>query len=102
MHTKNKHLYKKYVYFIFLQVQERWLQDNLTLRKRDEELKEVVTKREALLKEMGNIQVLQLRRYELSSLLCKPERSLRTIEEFFFPQTDCSKTTLTCFVVFNI
>uniref|UniRef100_A0A3Q3FJ57 RAD50 homolog, double strand break repair protein n=1 Tax=Kryptolebias marmoratus TaxID=37003 RepID=A0A3Q3FJ57_KRYMA len=42
-------------------VQERWLQDNLTLRKRVEELKEVVTKREALLKEMGNMQVLQLR-----------------------------------------
>uniref|UniRef100_A0A7N6AT37 Zinc-hook domain-containing protein n=1 Tax=Anabas testudineus TaxID=64144 RepID=A0A7N6AT37_ANATE len=42
-------------------VQERWLQDNLTLRKRIEELKEVVAKREALLKEMGNMQVLQLR-----------------------------------------
>nr|XP_033466773.1 DNA repair protein RAD50 [Epinephelus lanceolatus] len=42
-------------------VQERWLQDNLTLRKRVEELKEVVSKREALLKEMGNMQVLQLR-----------------------------------------
>ncbi|KAK7926333.1 hypothetical protein WMY93_008643 [Mugilogobius chulae] len=42
-------------------VQERWLQDNLTLRKRVEELKEVETKREALLKDMGNMQVLQLR-----------------------------------------
>ncbi|KAM9847048.1 DNA repair protein RAD50 isoform 2-T2 [Aulostomus maculatus] len=42
-------------------VQERWLQDNLTLRKRVEELKEVVTKREALMKDMGNMQVLQLR-----------------------------------------
>ncbi|XP_034034944.1 DNA repair protein RAD50 [Thalassophryne amazonica] len=42
-------------------VQERWLQDNLTLRKRVEELKEVVAKREALLKDMGNMQVLQLR-----------------------------------------
>ncbi|XP_068187944.1 DNA repair protein RAD50 [Antennarius striatus] len=42
-------------------VQERWLQDNLTLRKRVEELKEVVAKREALLTDMGNMQVLQLR-----------------------------------------
>uniref|UniRef100_A0A8C2ARY0 RAD50 homolog, double strand break repair protein n=1 Tax=Cyprinus carpio TaxID=7962 RepID=A0A8C2ARY0_CYPCA len=42
-------------------VQERWLQDNLTLRKRMEELKEVSRKREDLVKEMGNMQVLQLR-----------------------------------------
>ncbi|KAK5858806.1 hypothetical protein PBY51_002921 [Eleginops maclovinus] len=42
-------------------VQERWLQDNLTLRKRVEELKEVVAKREVLLKDIGNMQVLQLR-----------------------------------------
>ncbi|KAF4098237.1 DNA repair protein RAD50 [Onychostoma macrolepis] len=42
-------------------VQERWLQDNLTLRKRVEELKEVSRKREDLVKEMGNMQVLQLR-----------------------------------------
>ncbi|XP_061596775.1 DNA repair protein RAD50 [Cololabis saira] len=42
-------------------VQERWLLDNLTLRKRVEELKEVVAKREALLKDMGNMQVHQLR-----------------------------------------
>ncbi|KAJ0061778.1 hypothetical protein NL108_009442, partial [Boleophthalmus pectinirostris] len=42
-------------------VQERWLQDNLTLRKRVEELKEVEAKREVLLKDMGNMQVLQLR-----------------------------------------
>ncbi|XP_008330529.1 DNA repair protein RAD50 [Cynoglossus semilaevis] len=42
-------------------VQERWLQDNLTLRKRMEELKEVVAKHEALMKDMGNMQVLQLR-----------------------------------------
>ncbi|XP_073336108.1 DNA repair protein RAD50 [Pagrus major] len=42
-------------------VQERWLQDNLTLRKRVEELKEVVAKREVLMKDMGNMQVLQLR-----------------------------------------
>nr|XP_061801475.1 DNA repair protein RAD50-like [Nerophis lumbriciformis] len=42
-------------------VQERWLQDNLTLRKRLEELKEVVAKREALCKDIGNMQVMQLR-----------------------------------------
>uniref|UniRef100_A0A665UIQ2 Zinc-hook domain-containing protein n=1 Tax=Echeneis naucrates TaxID=173247 RepID=A0A665UIQ2_ECHNA len=42
-------------------VQERWLQDNLTLRKRMEELKEVVAKREVLMKDIGNMQVLQLR-----------------------------------------
>ncbi|XP_069574315.1 DNA repair protein RAD50 isoform X1 [Brachyistius frenatus] len=41
-------------------VQERWLQDNLTLRKRVEELKDVVARREALLKDMGNMQVMQL------------------------------------------
>uniref|UniRef100_A0A3B4GBZ5 RAD50 double strand break repair protein n=1 Tax=Pundamilia nyererei TaxID=303518 RepID=A0A3B4GBZ5_9CICH len=43
-------------------VQERWLQDNLTLRKRVEELKEVLGKREALMKDMGNMQVMQLRK----------------------------------------
>lgn len=37
------------------------MHDNLTLRKRVEELKEVVSKRDALLKDMGNMQVLQLR-----------------------------------------
>ncbi|XP_062262168.1 DNA repair protein RAD50 [Platichthys flesus] len=42
-------------------VQERWLQDNLTLRKRVEELKDVVAKREALMKDMGSMQVQQLR-----------------------------------------
>uniref|UniRef100_H2L8A9 RAD50 double strand break repair protein n=1 Tax=Oryzias latipes TaxID=8090 RepID=H2L8A9_ORYLA len=42
-------------------VQERLLQDNLTLRKREEELREVVAKHEALLKDIGNMQVLQLR-----------------------------------------
>ncbi|KAM4619701.1 DNA repair protein RAD50 [Polymixia lowei] len=42
-------------------VQERWLQDNLTLRKRVEELKEVKAKQQALTKDMGNMQVLQLR-----------------------------------------
>uniref|UniRef100_A0A3B4D7T9 Zinc-hook domain-containing protein n=1 Tax=Pygocentrus nattereri TaxID=42514 RepID=A0A3B4D7T9_PYGNA len=41
-------------------VQERWLQDNLTLRKRVEELKEVSKKREVLLKEMGNMKVMEL------------------------------------------
>ncbi|XP_059398425.1 DNA repair protein RAD50-like [Carassius carassius] len=41
-------------------VQERWLQDNLTLRKRVEELKEVSRKHEDLLKEKGNMQNLQL------------------------------------------
>uniref|UniRef100_A0A8C2DQM0 RAD50 homolog, double strand break repair protein n=1 Tax=Cyprinus carpio TaxID=7962 RepID=A0A8C2DQM0_CYPCA len=41
-------------------VQERWLQDNLTLRKRVEELKEVSREHEELLKEMGNMQDLQL------------------------------------------
>uniref|UniRef100_A0A8D3DYU5 RAD50 homolog, double strand break repair protein n=1 Tax=Scophthalmus maximus TaxID=52904 RepID=A0A8D3DYU5_SCOMX len=45
-------------------VQERWLQDNLTLRKRVEELKEVVSKHKALMKDMGNMQVLQLRQLE--------------------------------------
>ncbi|XP_069366570.1 DNA repair protein RAD50 [Paralichthys olivaceus] len=42
-------------------VKERWLQDNLTLRKRVEELKDVVAKHEALTKDMGNMQVMQLR-----------------------------------------
>ncbi|XP_076835840.1 DNA repair protein RAD50 [Brachyhypopomus gauderio] len=42
-------------------VQERWLQDNLTLRKRVEELKEVSNRREVLLKQMGNMKVLELR-----------------------------------------
>ncbi|XP_037125636.1 DNA repair protein RAD50 [Syngnathus acus] len=42
-------------------MQERWLQDNLTLRKRVEELRELVVKREAFCKEIGNMQVTQLR-----------------------------------------
>lgn len=40
-------------------IQERWLQDNLTLRKRNEELKEVEEERKQHLKEMGQMQVLQ-------------------------------------------
>ncbi|KAF3841072.1 hypothetical protein F7725_006934 [Dissostichus mawsoni] len=54
-----------FVLSTIVQVQERWLQDNLTLRKRVEELKEVVARREVLLKDMGNMQVLQLRQKEL-------------------------------------
>ncbi|KAF6081688.1 hypothetical protein HJG60_008718 [Phyllostomus discolor] len=42
-------------------IQERWLQDNLTLRKRNEELKEVEEERKRHLKEMGQMQVLQMR-----------------------------------------
>ncbi|XP_048091405.1 DNA repair protein RAD50 [Alosa alosa] len=42
-------------------VQERLLQDNLTFRKRSEQLKDVSKQREALLKEMGNMRVLELR-----------------------------------------
>nr|XP_057943942.1 DNA repair protein RAD50 [Doryrhamphus excisus] len=48
-------------------VQERWLQDNLTLRKREEELKDVVAKRESLCKDMGNMQVMQLRQERRSA-----------------------------------
>uniref|UniRef100_A0A2K6EQH7 RecF/RecN/SMC N-terminal domain-containing protein n=1 Tax=Propithecus coquereli TaxID=379532 RepID=A0A2K6EQH7_PROCO len=43
------------------QIQERWLQDNLTLRKRNEELKEVEEERKQHLKEMGQMQVLQMK-----------------------------------------
>ncbi|XP_012860001.1 DNA repair protein RAD50 [Echinops telfairi] len=42
-------------------IQERWLQDNLTLRKRNEELKEVEEERRQHLKEMGQMQVLQMK-----------------------------------------
>uniref|UniRef100_UPI00398F1CF5 DNA repair protein RAD50 n=1 Tax=Pristiophorus japonicus TaxID=55135 RepID=UPI00398F1CF5 len=42
-------------------LEERWLQDNLTLRKRMEELKVVETKRRERLKEMGDMKVMQLR-----------------------------------------
>ncbi|KAM9311342.1 DNA repair protein RAD50 [Gastrophryne carolinensis] len=42
-------------------IQERCLQDNLTLRKRMEELKKVEQEREQLLKEMGLMKVTQLR-----------------------------------------
>ncbi|XP_027283327.1 DNA repair protein RAD50 isoform X2 [Cricetulus griseus] len=42
-------------------IQERWLQDNLTLRKRREELKEVEEERKQHLKEMGQMQVLQMK-----------------------------------------
>ncbi|KAG9490790.1 hypothetical protein GDO78_006233 [Eleutherodactylus coqui] len=43
-------------------IQERCLQDNLTLRKRMEELKKVEVEREKLLKEMGQMNAGQLRR----------------------------------------
>ncbi|XP_078086817.1 DNA repair protein RAD50 [Mustelus asterias] len=42
-------------------LEERWLQDNLTLRKRMEELKVVETKRKERLKEMGEMKVMHLR-----------------------------------------
>ncbi|KAM6984425.1 DNA repair protein RAD50 [Tautogolabrus adspersus] len=57
-------------------VQERWLQDNLTLRKRVEELKEVVAKREALMKDMGNMQVMELRQERRDS-----ERKLEDLKK---------------------
>ncbi|KAK9406581.1 DNA repair protein RAD50 [Crotalus adamanteus] len=43
-------------------IQERWLEDNLTLRKRNEDLKEVEDNIKQLLKEMGEMQVPQLKR----------------------------------------
>ncbi|KAM8972941.1 DNA repair protein RAD50 [Pelodytes ibericus] len=42
-------------------IQERCLQDNLTLRKRMEELKRVEHEREQLLKQMGQMQVMQMK-----------------------------------------
>ncbi|KAM4676393.1 DNA repair protein RAD50 isoform 1-T2 [Discoglossus pictus] len=42
-------------------VQERWLQDNLTLRKRIEELNRVEEEREKLVKEMGQMKVMQMK-----------------------------------------
>ncbi|GCB63831.1 hypothetical protein scyTo_0004484 [Scyliorhinus torazame] len=42
-------------------LEERWLQDNLTLRKRMEELKVVENKRKERLKEMGEMKVMHLR-----------------------------------------
>ncbi|XP_078509222.1 DNA repair protein RAD50 [Lissotriton helveticus] len=42
-------------------IQERWLQDNLTLRKRMEELESVEDQRKKLTKEMGQMQVMQMK-----------------------------------------
>nr|XP_014352959.1 PREDICTED: DNA repair protein RAD50 [Latimeria chalumnae] len=42
-------------------IQERWLQDNLKLRKRMEELQEVEAKRKQLLAEMGEMQVMKMK-----------------------------------------
>ncbi|KFM12104.1 DNA repair protein RAD50 [Aptenodytes forsteri] len=42
-------------------VQERWLEDNLTLRKRNEELKEVENNIKSLVKEMGEMKVPQMK-----------------------------------------
>ncbi|NXC39015.1 RAD50 protein, partial [Penelope pileata] len=42
-------------------IQERWLEDNLTLRKRSEELKEVEDDIKQLVKEMGEMKVPQLK-----------------------------------------
>ncbi|NXL60233.1 RAD50 protein, partial [Chordeiles acutipennis] len=42
-------------------IQERWLEDNLTLRKRNEELKEVEDNIKRLVKEMGEMKVPQMK-----------------------------------------
>ncbi|KAM6123100.1 DNA repair protein RAD50 [Phoenicopterus ruber ruber] len=42
-------------------IQERWLEDNLTLRKRNEELKEVEDNIKQLVKEMGEMKVPQMK-----------------------------------------
>ncbi|NXT43246.1 RAD50 protein, partial [Pelecanoides urinatrix] len=42
-------------------IQERWLEDNLTLRKRNEELKEVEDNVKQLVKEMGEMKVPQMK-----------------------------------------
>ncbi|NXQ51511.1 RAD50 protein, partial [Anthoscopus minutus] len=42
-------------------IQERWLEDNLTLRKRNEELKEVEDNIKQLMKQMGEIKVPQMK-----------------------------------------
>ncbi|NWS27571.1 RAD50 protein, partial [Polioptila caerulea] len=42
-------------------IQERWLEDNLTLRKRKEELKEVEDQIKQLMKEMGEMKVPQMK-----------------------------------------
>ncbi|XP_062358070.1 DNA repair protein RAD50 isoform X2 [Cinclus cinclus] len=42
-------------------IQERWLEDNLTLRKRNDELKEVEDNIKQLMKEMGEIKVPQMK-----------------------------------------
>ncbi|NWW73765.1 RAD50 protein, partial [Climacteris rufus] len=42
-------------------IQERWLEDNLTLRKRNEELKEVEDNIKQLMKEMGEMKVSQMK-----------------------------------------
>ncbi|NXI32767.1 RAD50 protein, partial [Sterrhoptilus dennistouni] len=42
-------------------IQERWLEDNLTLRKRNEELKEVENDIKQLMKEMGEMKVPQMK-----------------------------------------
>ncbi|NXO35690.1 RAD50 protein, partial [Locustella ochotensis] len=42
-------------------IQERWLEDNLTLRKRNEELKEVEDSIKQLMKEMGEMKVPQMK-----------------------------------------
>ncbi|NXG22524.1 RAD50 protein, partial [Grallaria varia] len=42
-------------------IQERWLEDNLTLRNRNEELKKVEDKIKQLMKEMGEMKVPQMR-----------------------------------------
>lgn len=48
--------------FLWRQIQERWLEDNLTLRKRNEELKEVEDNINRLMKEMGEMKVPQMKK----------------------------------------
>uniref|UniRef100_A0A674JK32 RAD50 double strand break repair protein n=1 Tax=Terrapene triunguis TaxID=2587831 RepID=A0A674JK32_9SAUR len=55
-------------------IQERWLEDNLTLRKRNEDLKEVEEERKQYLKEMGEMKVPQLKN--------ERQRLVEKIEDF--------------------
>ncbi|NXW48987.1 RAD50 protein, partial [Nyctiprogne leucopyga] len=54
-------------------IQERWLEDNLTLRKRNEELKEVEDDIKHLMKEMGEMKVPQMKNPFQKYILFPPD-----------------------------
>nr|XP_042706809.1 DNA repair protein RAD50 isoform X2 [Chrysemys picta bellii] len=64
-------------------IQERWLEDNLTLRKRNDDLKEVEEERKQHLKEMGEMKVPQLKKAIMTFHSMKMEEINKIIRDLW-------------------